>query len=204
MDYVETLVRRNPWDVDHRLAELGLTREGLVKVAAAALAAAADATPFHPANASGMLAYIHAIYAVRNQFIGKEWDVFRLNGVEMIRNESIRVNVGYSNIDQACNVEHDPKARSSKGAGTARACQGNLFTDLPKYAPKPEGGSATFYLMVDPDGAAELSRPVLIGENFGPCIERNFLTDGSDFDGESLLLDEGDVADDFDPQVARK
>ena len=204
MNFVETLVRMKPWDVDRRLAELSLTREGLLKVVAAALAAAADATLFHPANAPGMLAYIHGIYAMRNQFVGDEWDVYRLNGVEMIRNEELGVRVGFSNIDQACNEEHDPRARSRKGAGTERACQGNLFTHLPKYVPKPEGASATFYLMVDPDGAAELSRPVVIGDNFGPYIERNYLTDGSDFDGEGLLFDERDVVHDFDPQVARK
>ena len=204
MDFVETLVRREPWDVDRRLAELSLTREGLLKVVTAALAAAADATPFHPANAPGMLAYIHGIHAMRNHFVGDEWEMYRLNGVEMIRNEELGLRIGFSNIDQACIDEHDPKARSRKGAGTERACQGNLFADLPKYAPKPEGKSTTFYLMVDPDGAAELSRPVVIGDNFGPCIERNYLTDGSDFDGEGLLFDEGDIADGFDPQVARK
>ena len=204
MQFVETLVRRKPWDVDRRLAELSLTREGSLKVVAAALAGAADATPFHPANAPGMLAYIHGIYALRNQFVGDEWDVHRLNGVEMIRNARLGIRVGFSNIDQACNDEHDPRARSRKGAGAEQACQGNLFTHLPKYAPRPEGTSATFYLMVDPDGAAELSRPVVIGDNFGPCIERNYLTDGSDFDDGNLLFDERDVAHDFDPQVSRK
>ena len=204
MDFVETLVRSKPWDVDRRLAELSLTREGLLKVVGAAHAAAADATPFHPANAPGMLAYIHGIYAMRDQYVGDEWDVYYLNGVEMIRNEQLGLRIGYSNIDQACNSEHDPRARSRKGVGPERACQGNLFVDLPKYAPKPEGALATFYLMVDPDGAAELSRPVVIRDNFGSYIERNYLTDGSDFDGEALLFDEQDVAVDFDPQVARK
>lgn len=204
MEFIETRIRKEQWDVDRRLAELSLTRDGLLRARAIAMGAAADATVFHPANAPGMLAYIQGVYALRDQFVGDEWEMDRSNGVEMIRNDRLLLKVGFSNVDQACDDEQDPRARSRKGAGTERACHGNLFPYLPKYAPDPADEWATFYLMVDVDGAVELSRPVIRGDNFGPFLERNYLSDGSDFDGESLALDEGDVADDFDPLVARK
>ena len=69
----------------------------------------------------------------------------------------------FCNVDRACDDEHEPKPRSPKGAGAERACVGNLFgKELPKYVPEPEEKDiATFYLMVDENGAAELSRPVV-------------------------------------------
>jgi len=48
---------KEQWDVDRRLAELGLDRKGLLRIVSIALAGAANATPFHPANASGTFAY---------------------------------------------------------------------------------------------------------------------------------------------------
>ena len=59
-----------------------------------------------------------------------------------------------------------------------------------------------YYLMVDQDGSAELTRPVVSNGTFETAVERIYLSDGED-DGAALLeLD--DVADGFDPQVARK
>jgi hypothetical protein len=56
--------------------------------------------------------------------------------------------------------------------------------------------------MVDQDGAAELTRPVVSNGTFTNAIERIYLSDGGD-DGAALLGDD-DIADGFDPQVARK
>lgn len=82
---------------------------------------------------------------------------------------------------------------------------GNLFgDDLPEFAPIPAGGVATYYMMVDENGAAELTRPVVKGQTFSAYVERIYLSDGSDMDTDILSLDDGDRADDFDPQVARK
>ena len=166
--------------------ELSLTRDGLLRVRDKALGASANATPFHPANAAGMLAYFEGVYALRDQFIGDEWAFHRSGAVEMIRNDRLRLNVGFSNVDLVCDDEHDPKARSRKGSDAERVCQYNLFPNLPRYAPKPGGEDATFYLMLARDGAAELSRPTVEGDNFGPCIERIYLSDGSDLDDELL------------------
>ena len=204
MDIVETQVWNEPSDVGHRLAELGLSRDALLRVVAAALSAAADATPFHPVNAAGTFAYQSGTWALRDQFIGDDWQVDRSDAVEAIKNDKIKIKVVFSNVDHACDSVQSPKARSRKGAGAQRACQGNLFEYLPQYAKQLSDEWATFYLMVDAQGAAELSRTVIKGNNFDTPIERIYLSDGSDFEGELLPLDEGDIADDFEPLVARK
>jgi len=88
--------------------------------------------------------------------------------------------------------------------GLRGPCMGNLFDDLPRYAPRPSGGEATYYLMVDEKNAVELTRPVIKGGTFSAYVERIYLSDGSDLDPNTLLLDDGDVADGFDPQIARR
>jgi hypothetical protein len=60
-----------------------------------------------------------------------------------------------------------------------------------------------YYLMVDQDGAAELTRPVVSGGTFLAAIERIYLSSGDDDDPAVLGVDMGPV-DNFDPQVVRK
>ena len=157
MPLIETRILRDEWDVDSRLAELGAARAPLLRVRDRAYASAADATPNHPANAAGTFSYQNGTFGLREEFVGDEWEVDREDGVEAIRNERLKVKIVFANVDVACDDEHDPKPRSRKGAGTERACIGNLFEDLPRYAPRPTGQWAVYYLMIDQNGAAELT-----------------------------------------------
>ncbi|MGB3899442.1 MAG: hypothetical protein WA973_12885 [Mesorhizobium sp.] len=202
---IKTKVLREEWDVDQRLAEMDLNRSTLLEVRDVARSSASNATPFHPANAAGTFAYQDGSWALRDRHVSERWAVDRSNGVEAIKNESLSIRVIFSNVDVACDDERKPKPRSPKGSGSERACMGNLFgDDLPEFAPNPENGVATYYLMVDENGAAELTRPVVKGRTFSAYVERIYLSDGSDMDTDILSLDDGDRADDFDPQVARK
>ena len=154
---VETVIRREPFEVAARLAELQLgSVEQLLKVRSVAIAASADATAYHPANAAGTFAYHHGTFALRNEYVGKVWRLDRADGVEAIVNGALKIRVIFSNVDIASNDEFGPKPRSRKGAGAERVCIGNLFGLLPGFAPRQPDGWATFYLMVDERGAAEL------------------------------------------------
>jgi hypothetical protein len=205
MSRVETVVRREPWEVSARLAELQLTVEGLLRVRSIAIAASADATPFHPANAAGTFSYHFGTFALRKEYVGKNWRLERPDGVEAIVNEKRKLRVVFANVDIACDDELKPKPRSRKGAGAERVCMGNLFVSLPEYAPAQPEGWVTFYLMVDPRGAVELTRPVVKNNTFTAWIERNYLSNGDDLDldGKRLPLND-DIADGFDPEVVRK
>lgn len=205
MPFDTTKVFREPWDADKRLAELGLTRIGLLRVRATAILAARNTTPDHCANAFGTFAYQHGSWALRDVFCDKEWRLERPNNVEAIWNELLKTRVIFSNVDIACNDEQEPAPRSEKGSGAERVCVGNLFGELPRYIVRQFAGDATFYLMVDSNGAAELSRPVISGGTFSAYVERIYLSDGKDMSDDRLDLTGGDdVADNFDPQVARK
>lgn len=204
MTMVPTQIFKEIVDVDRRLAELALDRGTLLKVREIALSAAADATTFHPSNAAGTLAYQHGTWALRDNYVGQVWAVDRTGGVEAINHSTLRLTVAYANVDIACIDDHCPKPRSRKGAGAERAGMGNLFGSLPQFAREQKDGGIFYYLMVDQNGAAELSRPVVVNGTFESCIERIYLSNGDDLDRVAKSLDEGDAVADFDPIVARK
>lgn len=201
-DVVETKVYRDPWDVNARLAELGLTREGLLKVIALSRLARNNVTAFHCANSAGTYSYHEGVAGLRDTFVGTDWAVDRSDGIEAIVNLKTGVKVSFSNVDEACGLDH-PKPRSQKGAGAERASGGLLFDDLKSYAPRLAGGGVLYYLMVDQWGAAELTRPVIKNNTFVAAVERIFLKPADD-ESDIDVLDGGDIADGFDPQIVRK
>jgi hypothetical protein len=207
-DMAVTRILQKDWEVLPRLEYLQLNKTKLLNVRTTAVGAAADATPYHPANAPGTLSYHFGTFSLRNEFVGDVWVLDRTNGVETIKNEARRIKLVFANVDIACSEMHDPKPRSEKGAGAERLCAGNdLFGGLPRYAPvvTTDDGWTVYYLMVAPNGAVELSCPIVKDRTFKHFVERLFLSDGSDLDAEpKLSLDDNDAVDDFDPKVARK
>src|SRR6266436_5231786 len=103
MNMVETVVRREPWEVAVRLAELqlGLPAQ-LLNVRSVAISASADATAYHPANSAGTFAYHHGTFALRNEYVGKVWRLDSADGVEAIINDVLKIRVIFSNVDIAC------------------------------------------------------------------------------------------------------
>ena len=207
MDLVEAVVLREPWEVQPRLLELSLSKNKLLQVRDIAVHEASSATAFHAANAAGTFSYHHGIWALRDRFVSGEWVVDRTNGVETIRNDKLKIIVGFCNVDLACVDAHRPQPRTRKGSGSEKiAGIVGLFDDvsLPHYVPRPKGEWLFFYLMVDENGAAELTRPVVKNGRFIAAIERIYLTYGSDDDGTGIQQDTPDTVIEFDPQIARK
>lgn len=204
VDVVETQVFREPYDIDRRLAELGLNKKGLLRVREVALGASADATDFHPISAAGLFAWIQGTWALRDEFVNNGWEKDTTERVEAIRNNSTRTKVIFTNVDMACNDDCPPKPRSEKGAGAERACSGNLFELLPSYAPRPGDDWATYYFMLDYEGRAELTRPVIKEKTFNAYIERIYLAEEGNLEDGVTRLNQDDTAVDLDPAVVRK
>jgi hypothetical protein len=57
--------------------------------------------------------------------------------------------------------------------------------------------------MIDPDGAAELTRPVVSGGTFTAAVERIYLSRGGE-DNPAVVSEDNGPVDNFDPQVVRK
>jgi hypothetical protein len=214
MAMVATRILREEWEVLPRLLALGLELPKLLNVRRVAIAAAADATPFHPANAAGTFSYQHGTFSLRNEHcgVGAVWSQDWPNGVEAIKNEAARVKIVFANVDIACDDRRQPKPRSDRGAGSQRLCSGNdLFGDLQHFAPARStkiGGWTVYYLMVAPNAAVELSCATVENNTFAHFFERIYLSDGSDLDGEFKLTiggdDDGAAVVEFDPKVDRK
>lgn len=203
MNVVETKVVRETWDVDRRLKELRLSRRKLLEIVAVAMTERANATPYHPINAPGTFSYQHAVFALRDKFVPDGFEVDREGGVESIRHDDIKIKVAFANVDLACDRGHIPQPRSEKGSGSERAAIGNLFGELPHFAPQHQGGYALFHLMMDEDGNSELTRAIVKNKTFSAAVERIFLGKPDD---ELLNFNnqEDNVIDHFDPVVARK
>jgi len=204
MAMIQTRILKKPGEVKAELIRLDLRLEGLLKVRTMALGAGADATPFHAANAAGTFSYHYGIYGLRDEFVGDVWDVDRPDGIEVIRNVSKNVLIGFANVDIACNDDHWPIPRTKKGSGAERVSQTTLFDSLPSYVPVPTGLRALYYLMTAMNGAVELSRPIVKDGDFFGFIDRIYLSNGDDFDRMTTSFDEGDLPATFDPQVLRK
>ena len=204
MTQVVTKFYKDEHEADQRIFELKLTRKGLNAVRQIARHYSGTANPFFPANAAGTFSYQYGVWALREQFVGKVWQVDRFGGVECIRNDKEKIRIGFCNVDLTCDDEHPPKPRSEKGAGAERATQSSLFEGKEQVAQLPLGEWSFYYFMLDQDGKAELTWPVVHGGKFAGFVERIYLHEGSDDEIANLSLDDGDVADGFDPQVARK
>lgn len=109
MATIETVYRREAWDVDLRLSQLTLNRKGLLIARDVAMQERANATPFHCSNAPGTFSYHHGTWSLRDQFVDKVWTVCRLDGIEGIRNDALKIKVAFSNVDLACVDNHTPK-----------------------------------------------------------------------------------------------
>ena len=203
--WIETRRLDEPWDVDRRITELGLTKDGLVNAVQAARTASGNATALHPSNAAGTFGYHEGVAALRQEFIGEEWVIDRKDGVETIRNDRKGLKIGFCNVDRACG-EKAPKPRSDKGAASERACGPMLFDpeELRYFIRDDAVGLAFYYLMVDETGRAELTRPKISGKTFEGAVERIFLLSEGDEDETFLNLDDDGTAEDFEPKIVRK
>lgn len=208
MAYTKTIIRRDPWEVEPVLKKMRLTAAGLKRVRDVALTERGNATAFHPVNSPGTFAYHHGVWALRDQFVGEHWQPERPGGAEAIFAADLSIRVAYANVDRCCDESHSPLPISEKGPGVERLCEPNLFCDgLPTFTKvQASFGIPLYYCMVDPDGRIELSLPTIKEKTFGPCIERNFISNGGDDDDGSKVarpLNANDPVD-LTPTVVRK
>lgn len=208
MESIRRQIISDPEERDQHLSELQLERDRLIAAGQHALAGRASASPLHPSNTAGFLSYADGVKGLRVENVDENWSVFRSEGVEGICNDGLKIRVLFSNVFEACG-ERDPQARSRKGAGSERVASGDLFDsagiDLPDSVIKFHGDYKTYYLMVDQNGAMELSLPIVkAGGNFLRCVVRIFLIDGSDLDEVEFGVDEPVDDSDLDFIVTRK
>lgn len=213
----DTTFHRSPVEAGLRLAGMRLDLNRLLSAGAVALSARRRASALHPANAPGTFSYHDGVEAIRVEFMGRDgWARYAVGGLEGIYNEETQTIILFRNVDRCCD-EHKTPQVGKIGANSKRICAAPLFEkfgmDLPEvvYTLLPTSTHvktskfAVYYLMLDPEGGLELSRPVIEDDAITHCIERIFLQDGRELALDDVLPEKGPMdGDDFVIEVKRK
>lgn len=203
-------------EIDLRLRAFDVSRNELVAVAQAVVAARADTTDNDPATAEGQLAYIYGTRATRALWRTKKWLLHRQENIEAVSHPEKPLRVIYQSVDLAASKTYRPRPISGKGSGSDRVisdAQGSLFKEEELAANaeiklgKIDSGVWYFCVSVSSDDVrAELSLPSGISEgNFEDFIERIFVIREGEWSDLASKYDTGDTsAVSFEPVVTRK
>lgn len=159
------------WDVNRRLAELGIKEKDLLQAAERGFTAWASCTANHPPAIPGLFAWGETVCALRERLIPLGWERKDEQNWPLVvnRDGAIALSVATGNEDTG-RKDKDPVTASAKGPRTISAIVANqnlpLFPELLPSAESLEAtGRATWLLLVCRDSDAremrcELSRPI--------------------------------------------
>jgi len=212
----------NPVEVDNRLATLGWTREELIEVVGAMVAARNSCTDNDPSSAPGWMAWKEGTRRLREigrpKGLQKDEESHLPSLIDLRR----RLRFAVSNTDDGTGVEFRiPQNRSKKGPATDRLVDSNqasLFDGIEfsekVVALKPgaiePGGVVAWYLCVYSEGdevRAELSCPLSVEAGFFSDFYERIVLVGPDdgWGGVKVRRDQpDDHGSEFDIPVSRK
>ena len=159
------------WDVNRRLAELGIKEDDLLQAAERGFTAWASCTANHPPAIPGLFAWGETVCALRERLIPSGWERKDEQNWPLVVNSdgNIALSVATGNEDTG-RKDKDPVTASAKGPRTISAIVANQNLPLfPEMLPSAESlkakGRATWLLLVYRDTDAremrcELSRPI--------------------------------------------
>jgi len=164
-----------PWDVNRRLADLGLNRKIVTDAVQRGFAAWAACTANHPVSFPGLAGWAETVCALGDFLAPLGWSRIDETGQPLVINSkrtlALTVATGDENTGLRSNV--DPCTRSSKGPRTVQAVQRNawLFPEMEQdeIASRESQERDTWLLLMHRDLGAqevrcELSRPISIDQ----------------------------------------
>jgi hypothetical protein len=196
-------ILQQDWEIDSRLFNLlAVTRSEFFRIVFAAVSARADFQPHQPANAAGLLSYIHGTGALRDVFCPKGWELNRSGNIESVYNSASGIKIIFQNVDIACDPDHDPQAISGKGPAARKAVelgQEEMFPELEDMPERKEANAFVWYFCVNAvEATAELSRPKsIVDRQFKGFHERIFIVRP----GEWADIDVSDLEEEPSPEI---
>ncbi len=194
--------------VEERLSGFGTTRNEILEIVLAAVAARNESVRNDPNTAAGLLSWIYGTRRLREIFLPKGWKLDRDNGLESVVNEDSGIKIVFQNASCAADPLHAPRALSRKGPGSARAVDLGQYFLFPTDEPVENNNATIWYLFVYIDGddiRAEFSCPRSIeNDQFKGFHERIFLLEKGELDEIQLEDDENATASDFEVSVTRR
>ncbi|HJU15369.1 MAG TPA: hypothetical protein VJ770_02765 [Stellaceae bacterium] len=205
------------WDVDRRLGELDLSREELIEVIRACVAAHGGCTDNDPPSAKGWEAWRWGVRRLREIYRPAGFDKDETGGLSTTVNRARRYRIAVVNTDDATGLPGDriPQNRNKKGPASEQATTINQQLlpgyDWPRRTPdgqEPVSDLPTWHLCVYIEGdevRAELSLLVEFKSGFfTECSERIILIGQDDWQKLDFGDSSGDLGPEFDVDVRRK
>lgn len=206
------LIIENPLSVLDALSAIGMTRDSVIHIAKAAVAARAEYLEgIDTVNYPGTRAYQDGIRHMRLQLkaLPQGWVARKFHNIELVYSADLGIMVGFQNVDRACGSAN-PKAISERGEGTRQLVslpyQHSLFGS-PKAGSAPHviGTFPVIWLVCVAASVdriqVEVSRPKPFTlDQFEGFFERIFVTDEPVDDkprGELLTEDHSDEPEIF-------
>jgi hypothetical protein len=218
---------KKPVEVDGRLAQLGVTRDQLLEVVQAMIAARAACTDNDPPSAPGWSSWRSGTRRLREVLRSDIWLKDDSEQISCIVNHEAGMRIAVANTDDASGIDNEdavPQNRSKKGAATDRAVDGtqqSLFGPTPQrrddnvvlFVPRRRHSLSyvTFYVCVFNEGdivRAEFSCPIVVENGyFRDFSERKILVGPNEWPPTPRRKNqdpESGNASEFDIPVRRK
>jgi hypothetical protein len=131
------ILRTKPWDVEHRLQELGLSTAGLHEVGRAAYRARANCSPLHPPTFPGTAGWAAGVFTLRDKYLPQGWRFADPGNFSMTINDKrgIYIVVATGDENSGRPIGKTPTTKTPKGMKTEAAVrrQGEFWPDaVPK------------------------------------------------------------------------
>ncbi len=204
----------DPFDVTVALRAMGLTRRGLIEAVRFAESERALCTTNDPKGFDLITMHARLARALRNQFVGEQWESDDTDNQPGIRNAKLKLRVIPCNFDNnAGNPFARPRNLRGKGYASDAKTLCNRTAWLPGLEPQSTTGGGDYQTFVlgayAADGEplrAELSKPILFqGGHFLDFKPRFILLDGSEKDADSIFRPDSEGPTDvIDIAVKRK
>jgi hypothetical protein len=163
-----------PWDVTHRLAELGLEESSLIQAGQAGFSALASCTENHPPGSPGYFAWAETVRTLRD-LLAPSWTRKTDNNLSLTVNENQTMAILVATGDSDTGVkEGHPRTSAPKGSRTKGRVQANRYMEylFPEMAADAASkvGPPTWILLIRCDAKSqnfrsELSRPIDMTED---------------------------------------
>lgn len=212
------IVRAEEWEVNHRLAQLGLTKDSLIDAVRACVAAHGGCTDNDPPNAKGWEVWRWGVRRLRELFRPEGMEKDDTGGFSTIVNRDLRYRIAVINTDDATGIigERIPQNRCRKGPVSEQAATVNqqLLPGSESWPRRMADGRepvsefSTWHLCVYIEGdvvRAELS--LLVDFNSGyftDCYERIILLGPGDWGKLDFSRGTDDSGPEFEVEVRRK
>ncbi len=209
------VITRDPRFVDRRLQrDFDTTREQLIEIVKAAVAARGQSTDDSPRSAAAYYAWAAATTRLRQVFRQKGWDKGDENGIETVVCHERKTQIAVLSTDRwTADERRPPRNRTIKGPASEKII--DLNEQFEFFSPEEMGQIASspyalWYLCIYDNGSkvrAEISKPIeFLGGYITKYSERIFLLQEGDWEKVTIAPfgDDTAASDDLEINVRRK